>query len=92
MCEEQTKVDSLDSTLYKLILIPDYSENRSALILKSHHSQGDGLAISSFFHALGDNYDMNSMPAMKPLSFSEKAMIWCLYPVLAAKGAYRMLF
>ena len=38
-------------------------------MMKIHHCMFDGLGGAAFFLALSEEYDINVMPAMKPISF-----------------------
>ena len=92
MAQEQSVVDPLDKTVYTIFLIPRMEDGRGIFILKSHHSQGDGLAFSSFFHALSDHYDGSALPGLKPLTLPQKLVMTALKPWLIIKGVKRLLY
>jgi hypothetical protein len=49
VCEEQANYDFYERPQFKFILIPDYINNQSVVVLKIHHSFTDGLGIATFF-------------------------------------------
>jgi len=53
---------------------------KGAIIFKVHHSLGDGLALSSFFLAMSDNYSAAALPGLKPLSLGSRLLIWAALP------------
>ena len=66
--QEQIKRDPYDTVQYRLWLVPDYSDKESAIIIKVHHCMADGLGFAAFMLAVSDNYDVNILPHLKPLS------------------------
>ena len=48
-CEAQANYEFYDKPQFQFILIPDYIDNQSVIILKIHHSFTDGLGIATFF-------------------------------------------
>ena len=65
LIEEENIRDPMDTVQYKLILIPDYQEDKSIIILKSHHSLADGMGYASFMQSLNDKYDSEDLPGLK---------------------------
>jgi len=61
--------DSFDTVQYKFFLIPDYQANKGLLLLKVHHSFGDGTAVSTFLLSLSDRFDAKNLLGMKPFGF-----------------------
>ena len=41
--------DTFDHVQYRFYLIHDFEKDRSAIIMKAHHSMGDGKSLSTFF-------------------------------------------
>ena len=48
---------------FRFILVPDYSEQESALILRSHHSVMDGQGFAALFALLCGEKDGSKLPA-----------------------------
>jgi hypothetical protein len=48
LAQESLLRDSFDHTHFKMILIPDYKEDQSAIVYKMHHIFGDGFTIATF--------------------------------------------
>lgn len=72
-------------------MIPDYKDNQSVTILKSHHIVQDGLATISMLEALSDSYDHTNINGLKPLPIAKYLMITALTPVLHLYASYRLL-
>ena len=61
----ETKLD-LNSLLYKVILVENYGQNQSLLILVLHHSVCDGIATLAVTDSLSeDNYQRNNYPKLQ---------------------------
>lgn len=69
-----------------MFLIPDFSADKSAIVLKIHHCFSDGLGIASFCLLLDEQYDPSVIPMLKPLSFLKKMMIKILLPYYFIKS------
>lgn len=50
--KEQMMRDPLNRPQFRFIFIPDYTADSQVLILKIHHSMGDGVAIGSMLNAM----------------------------------------
>ena len=90
MTSQQVVRESLDSTQYKFILLPDYNPNESVIMMKIHHSMFDGLGGAAFCLALSDECDINSMPALKPLSCCTQFIVYLLLPFLVPIKSIQM--
>ena len=67
MSVEITKeFDIFNNVLYKYILIPDYSENESRIILIATHALGDGVSYFSLLAALQNDFSI--LPKVTPPS------------------------
>ena len=66
--KEQSNYDFYDLPQYRWYIIPDFEQNRSALVFKVHHSLTDGLGCSTIFQGFCDSYDSSNLPALRPLS------------------------
>jgi NRPS condensation-like uncharacterized protein len=82
MTSQQVVRESLNSTQYKFILLPDYNQSESVIMMKIHHSMFDGLGGAAFCLALSDECDIKSMPALKPLPCYTKLIVYLLMPIL----------
>ena len=81
-------MDYGDGPLYKVYLIPDYQQDRSALVFKIHHAVSDGLGIASMFLAFSGEYKSNQFPAMKEQGIIKKGLLTLLAPVLNLYTVY----
>ena len=60
MCELETTRDPFDNVQFHYYLLSDWSENESAIILKTHHVFTDGLGYATLFLAMQTKeYDPN---------------------------------
>ena len=91
MTYQQVVRESLDSTQYKFIILPDYNPSESVILIKVHHSMLDGLGGAAFCLALSDECDINSMPALKPLPWCTKLIVYLLMPFLVPIKSLQML-
>ena len=80
MSMEQRTRDPLETTQYRLFLVPEFENDKGVLIGKAHHSWSDGLAAMQFWFALSDHYDSESIVGMKPLPLGKKMFIWLTMP------------
>lgn len=78
--------------VYRFVLIPNFKENKSCIIILSSHSLGDGMSFSSLLMALGDNYDPSALPCLKPLSWGPWLVLYLLCPLLALYSSYNLVF
>jgi NRPS condensation-like uncharacterized protein len=62
--------------------MPDYSPEKSFILIKIHHSFSDGLGLASLFLGLTDNYDPKYLTSMKPLPFLKKVLLFIISPYL----------
>lgn len=44
----QCTYDMYDAPQYRILLIPDYQPDKSAIVMKVHHNMSDGLGIATF--------------------------------------------
>ena len=86
LVQEENIRDLIDTVQYKLILIPDYSEDKSILILKSHHCFTDGMGYATYIQTLCDEYDSDSLPGLKTFSLCKQFIIALLAPFITLKG------
>ena len=80
-----------DAPLVQVFLIPDYKDNQSVTVLKSHHIVQDGLATISMLEALSDSYDHKNINGLKPLPLGKSLLITALTPVLHLFASYKLL-
>jgi hypothetical protein len=70
MVKEQGIRETLHNAQWKFYIFPDYSKDRSAVIIKFHHSFTDGIGVCTFLHSVMSNgYDAKNLPGLKPLPF-----------------------
>jgi hypothetical protein len=69
MAHQQSIRDPYDTVQYKFFLIPDFNEKEGAVVIKIHHCMMDGLGAAGFFHCVSNEFDVKSLPALKPLPF-----------------------
>jgi len=50
---------------YNFTLVPDFKDDQSLIIFKTHHCMGDGLAIVSFFQKMSDDPDVKHLAGLK---------------------------
>lgn len=82
MADEQVVRLPFDNVQFQFILLPDFEDNRGAIILKVHHSFADGLGLSSFMLYMLGNYSAKDLPGLKPLSLIKKIFIDLIGPFL----------
>ena len=75
-----------------MFLITDYKDGQSVLVYKAHHVFCDGLGVAAKFLALSDHYDMNALPALKPMSFCKNVVLYICLPFLVLRATFDMLF
>ena len=92
MIQWQMQTIPRDTPLYRFYLIEDYSENESIFVIMCNHSIGDGMAISSFFLALGDSYDCKNLPNLKFMNPFVLFALYALYPFLTLYYTLKLLF
>lgn len=80
--KENESYDFYEAPQYRFYLIPDYAPDRSAILVKVHHSLSDGLGFVTFLQSLNDVYRHEDLPAMKPLSFLKEMLINLISPFL----------
>jgi hypothetical protein len=73
------------------VLIPDYKPDEGLVFVKCHHCWGDGLAVSTFFLSLTDDYDAKHLPGMKPLSYIQQIMIELQMPFRILIATFKIL-
>jgi NRPS condensation-like uncharacterized protein len=74
--------DFYDMPQYRFILIPDFCDGKSAILVKSHHSLSDGLGFTTFLQSLNDNYNPADLPAMRPISPIKMYFLYFISPLL----------
>jgi hypothetical protein len=70
--------------------VPDYHPDRSAIIIKMHHSFTDGLGFSAFMLAISGEYSADSLPALKPFPLWTRILVWLSYPYILMKGFFKI--
>lgn len=63
--DEQTIDDLENMPQYKFYLIPDFTPERSAIVMKMHHNFADGQGMSTLFHAFSDSYNPDNLMNLK---------------------------
>ena len=58
-----------DNVQYRFHLIPNFKNGQGIVILKTHHSFGDGLSHSTWFLTMSGKYDAKNLPGLKPFGF-----------------------
>jgi len=65
---------------------------KGAVLLKFHHSLGDGLALVSFLMVLCDKYDTANIPLMKCMPWFQKLFIKLASPFFILKEIGPLIF
>lgn len=66
---------------WQFYLVPDYTSDKSAILLKFHHCFADGPGLVSTLCAISDDYDKKNMFEQTPnLSCGVKLMMWITLP------------
>jgi hypothetical protein len=76
---------------WKFYIVTDYENDKSLLVLKAHHSLGDGLAFAHFFLALSDDYNSKNLNALKSISYITKIIVYILQPFLIIFYSIKLL-
>lgn len=87
----QTERDPYDTVQYRIWIVPNYSENESAIIIKVHHCMADGLGFASFLLSVSDDYDMRSLPALKPLPLWKRLFVNLAFPFITPPQCFKIL-
>jgi hypothetical protein len=82
----------MDNVQWKFYIIPDYENDKSILVLKAHHSLGDGMGFAHFFLALSDDYNHKNLNALKSISWIKKIIVFILQPFLIIFYSIKLLF
>ena len=91
MARVQTKRDPYDTVQYRIYLLPNYAENEGAIVIKVHHCMSDGLGFAAFLSAVSDDYDVKSLPALKPLPTWKQWAIWLAYPLITPPMSWKIM-
>lgn len=82
---EQPHREPLDTVQIRFILIPDYIDGKSAMVMKSHHVLADGLGFASMFLSMSDgDVSINDIPSLH-IPFAKRLLIYLLTPFLFLK-------
>lgn len=92
MCDEQTITIPLDTVQYRIILMPDFDAESSAIVLKINHTLGDGAAIVYWVMALADIFDPDNVPVVKHYPFWLKLATKLATPFTTLYYSLEMIF
>jgi hypothetical protein len=62
--------------------VPDYQPDKSAIVVKLHHSFTDGLGFSAFLLGIAGEESADALPALKPMPLWTRILIWLSYPYI----------
>ena len=66
---------------FQYVLIPDYSETESRIIVVASHMMLDGIAAFSFLKAASPDKDFSGFPPMAPVPFYKKFFCYLIGPI-----------
>jgi hypothetical protein len=92
LLKEQTVRDPLDNVQYRFLCIPKFQDGKGVIIYKFHHVFTDGMGAAFMCMAVGDKYDADALPGLKPLPFAKKFVITLMSPFLALRSGLKVLF
>mmetsp|Transcript_7309 Transcript_7309/g.12362 ORF Transcript_7309/g.12362 Transcript_7309/m.12362 type:complete len:216 (-) Transcript_7309:806-1453(-) len=90
--EQQINDFSFDMVQYRCIMIPDYQPDKSAFLLKIHHSFSDGLGLAGVLLGISDDYNPNHLPKIQPLNLCFKIVLYIFAPLLILRQAIYTAF
>ena len=77
--------------LYRFVLVPNFKEDQSVMIYLANHAQGDGLAVSSLFLALSNNFDPANLCGVKKFPPMTTILLQLLSPIITLVYLFKLL-
>ena len=92
MADEQTTRDPYENVQYRFFCIPDYQEDKSAIVVKFHHCFADAVSMSTLFQVFSDNFDPSNFPPQRNVPFGVWAFIYATLPFTIIYEGVKQIF